>query len=143
MSVKAIPDGYHTVTPLVTVKDVAKFLDFAKQAFGATEAMRMSAPDGSVAHAEINIGNSRVMVERGDAAASSHISLYLYVQDCDALYQAAIRAGAKPEQQLTDKIWGDRVGMVRDPFGNVWWIATHKEDVSPAEIGKRAAAMHR
>jgi PhnB protein len=143
MPVSAIPGGYHTVTPLVAVKDVAKFLEFAKQAFGAEEVMRMAAPDGTVAHAEINIGNSRLMVERGDAA-SSQSSLYMYVNDCDEFYRRAIRAGAKSEQELTNKPWGDRVGMVRDSFGNKWWIATHKEDLSPEEISKRvAAAMNR
>jgi PhnB protein len=137
MAVKAIPDGYSTVTPLVIVEDAARFLEFVKQAFGAEELVRMQTPDGTVAHAEIIIGNSRIMVERGDTPLSRG-SFYLYVDDCDEFYARAIRAGAKSEQQLTNKLWGDRVGMVSDPFGNNWWIATHKEDVSPEEISRRA-----
>jgi PhnB protein len=139
MPVSPIPDGYHTVTPLLSVKDVAKFLEFAKQALGAEEVMRLSAPDGTAAHAEINIGSSRLIVERSETA-SIQGSFYLYVNDCEEFYGRAVRAGAKSEQELTDKLWGDRVGMVRDPFGNSWWIATHKEDLSPEEISKRAAA---
>ena len=143
MAVKAVPDGYSTVTPFVAVTDAAKFLDFAKQAFGAEEVMRMQSPDGAVGHAEINIGNSRMMVERGQAATSQS-TFYLYVNDCDALYKWAAQAGAKPEQEPSSRPWGDRVGMVRDPFGNTWWIATHKEDISPEELARRiAAAMKR
>ncbi|HUA33934.1 MAG TPA: VOC family protein [Candidatus Binataceae bacterium] len=142
MAAKAIPDGYHTVTPLVLVGAPAKFLEFVKQAFGAEEILLMRGPDGAVAHAEINIGTSRIMVERSDSE-SSQGSFYLYVDDCDDFHGRAIRAGARPERELTNKLWGDRVGMVSDPFGNSWWIATHKEDVSPEEIGRRAAAVNR
>ena len=141
MAVKPIPDGYYTVTPMILVDHPGRFLEFAKQAFAAEDVMQLRAPDGSVAHAEINIGNARVMVERSDTP--SQVSLYLYVDNCDELYTRAIRAGATSGQPLGDKLWGDRVGMVKDPFGNTWWIATHKEDVSPDEISRRVAAMNR
>ena len=142
MPVKPIPDGYGTVTPMVLVDNPGKFLEFARRAFTAVEIMQLRAPDGSVAHAEINIGNSRIMVERS-GGPSSAVSLYLYVTNCDELYQSALAAGAAVGQQLGDKVWGDRVGMVKDPFGNSWWIATHTEDVSPEEISRRVAAMNR
>ena len=140
MAVKPIPDGYRTVTPFLTVKNAAKFLDFVKKAFGAEEIMRMPAPDGAVIHAEINIGDSRLMLSEAMQTPPNQSSFYLYVKDADAMYQTALKAGATSVREPTNEFWGDRVAMVRDPFGNVWSAATHKEDVPPEEMGKRAAA---
>jgi PhnB protein len=140
MAVRPIPDGYYTVTPFLGATDCGKLIDFLKQAFGAEEIMRMPGPGGVVVHAEVNIGNSRVMM--GNASGSAN-SLFLYVEDVDALYKRAIKAGAASEREPTNEFWGDRAAKVKDPFGNTWWIATHIEDVTPQELGKRVAAATR
>ena len=142
MAVKPIPDGYRTVTPFLNVKGLGKLIDFLKQAFGAEEIMRMPGPDGAVVHAEVNIGNSRLMlgeIMQGNTASSSYF--YLYVSDADAAYKRALGAGAKSVSEPTDQFWGDRMGTVTDPFGNNWSVATHKEDPTPEEMAKRMAAM--
>jgi PhnB protein len=139
--VKPIPDGYHTVTPYLTIRDVPRLIEFVQQAFGATEILRMPGPDGAVVHAEVAIGDSRVMM--GEANASSPPmpgNIHLYVVDADALYHLALQAGATSLREPTDMFYGDRMAGVRDPVGNYWWIATHKEDLPPAELARRSAA---
>lgn len=141
-TVKPIPDGYHTVTPYLTVPGVANLIDFLKQAFDAKEIDRHTRPDGSVQHAEVQIGDSRVMMgEPQDQWKPKPANLYLYLDDVDAAYRRAIAAGATSLQEPADQFYGDRTGGVEDASGNQWWLATHKEDVSPEEIGKRAAAQ--
>jgi PhnB protein len=150
MAVKPIPDGYHTVTPYLIVKDAARALDFYKKAFGAKETMRFPGPGGKIGHAEIKIGNSPIMLadEHPQMGASSPqtlggspVSLCLYVEDADGLFDRAVSAGAKVVRPLKDQFYGDRSGTVADPFGHVWTIATHKEDVSPEEMQKRMQAV--
>jgi PhnB protein len=139
MAVKAIPDGYSSVTPFVTVKGAAQMIDFLKQAFGAEEVMRMPGPGGVVMHAELNIGNSRLMLSEAMQNPPSQSSFYLYVSDADAMYKRALAAGASSRIEPKDEFWGDRAAMVKDPFGNIWSVATHKEDVAPEELAKRMA----
>ncbi len=139
MAVKPIPDGYHTVTPYLTVTGVAKLIDFLKRAFDAKELHCMTAPDGSVMHGEVRIGDSPVMLgeARGEWPAMPS-AFYLYVPDIDALYKRAIAAGGISVREPTNEFYGDRVGGVKDAFGNQWWIATHIEDVGHEEIARRA-----
>ena len=142
MSVKPVPDGYGTVTPYLVIPDVAKVIEFLKKAFDATEPHPPhTAPDGRIMHAEVQIGTSRVMMGEpmGEFTAMPAM-LHLYVEDCDALYKRAIDAGATPEMEITDQFYGDRSGGVKDLAGNMWWISTHKEDVPPEEMEKRAKA---
>ena len=138
--VKVVPEGYHSVTPFLSTKGAAELVNFLKQAFGATEIMSMPGPGGLVVHAEVNIGNSRLMISEAMQGEPNRGSFYLYVGDADALYNRALDAGATSEREPKDEFWGDRMATVRDPFGNTWSVATHKEDVSPDEMGKRAAA---
>jgi PhnB protein len=139
--VKPIPDGYHTVTPYLTVRDVPRLIEFVQQAFGATEILRMPGPDGAIAHAEVAIGDSRVMMgEANPASPAMPANLHLYVVDTDALYHLALQAGATSLREPQEMFYGDRMAGVRDPVGNHWWIATHKEDLSPAELARRSAA---
>lgn len=145
---KPIPEGFHTVTPYLTVRDGAAALDFYKRALGATEIMRHQGPDGRIMHAEIRIGDSPVMLgEHPDVATLPSemppIGIYLYVTDVDALTELARRAGADVTMPVQDQWYGDRSGAIRDPFGITWWIATHKEDVSAEEMRRRQAAMSR
>jgi PhnB protein len=138
--VKPIPDGYRTVTPYLVVRDAPRLIEFVQQAFGATELMRHLRPDGSVMHAEVQIGDSRVMI--GEAPPSSPPMpgcIHLYVVDTDALYHLALQAGATSLREPTNQFYGDRMAGVQDPVGNQWWIATHVEDVPPVEIALRAA----
>jgi PhnB protein len=138
--VKPIPDGYRTVTPYLVVRDVPRLIEFLQQAFGATELMRHLRPDGSVMHAEVQIGDSRVMI--GEAPPSSPPMpgcIHLYVVDTDALYHLALQAGATSLREPTNQFYGDRMAGVQDFAGNQWWIATHVEDVPPVEITLRAA----
>jgi PhnB protein len=140
-SVKPIPDGYHTVTPYLIVHGVPRLLDFLQQAFGATELIRAPRPDGSIMHAEVTIGDSRVMMgEPPTSSPSMPGCVHLYVVDTDALYHLALQAGATSLREPTDQFYGDRMAGVQDPVGNHWWIATHTEDVSPAELARRATA---
>jgi len=147
--VKPIPEGYHTATPYLTVRDAAKAIDFYKRAFDATEVHRMEGPDGKVAHAELKIGDSIIMLgdEMPGADTRSPQSLggttsgiFLYVKDVDSAFHKAVGAGARAIAQLQDMFWGDRYGKVTDPYGHSWSLATHKEDVAPAEMKKRTEA---
>ncbi|HWC05498.1 MAG TPA: VOC family protein [Methylomirabilota bacterium] len=147
---KAIPDGYRTVTPYLTVKGAAQAIDFYKRAFGARESERMTGPDGkSVMHAEIQIGDSLVMLsdefpQMGSRSpqtlGGTTAAIFLYVPDVDAAFQQAVDAGAKAIMPPADMFWGDRFGKLVDPFGHEWAMATHKEDLAPEEIRKRGAA---
>jgi PhnB protein len=143
MAVKPIPEGYHTVTPFLNVKGTTQLLEFLKKALNAEEVMRMPGPGGVVMHAEVNIGNSRLMLSEATQTAPSSSSFYLYVTDVDALYKRAVAAGAVSQMEPTDQIWGDRMATVRDSFGNTWSLATHREDVTPVEMAKRMAAANR
>ena len=139
MAVKRIPEGYHTVTPLLSVKGAGRLIDFMKKAFGATEVYRFPAPDGSVMHAEMKIGDSVVMLgEATKGASPMPVSLYLYLDDVDKTYRAALDAGGESVEGPADRFWGDRVATVKDFAGNIWWIATHVEDVSSDELERRA-----
>jgi len=142
--VRAIPEGFHSVTPVLNVAGAARAIEFYERAFGATEKFRMPSPDGKIMHAEIAIGDSTIMLSDAMNQAPSVSSLYVYVPDADAVFERAVEAGAKVNVPLADMFWGDRWGSVSDPFGNTWGIATHVEDVPPAEMPKRAqAAMAR
>ena len=141
MAVKPIPDGYHSVTPQLDVKGAAKLIDFMKQAFGAEEIMRMPGPGGALMHAEVKIGDSIVMMSDAVREAPMPGSVFLYENDVDAVYKRALQAGATSQLEPTDMFWGDRFASVKDSFGNKWGMATHKEDVPPEEMPKRAAAF--
>jgi PhnB protein len=143
---KPVPDGYHTITPQLTLDDAAKAIDWYKKALGAEEVSRHVGPDGKIIHAELKIGDSRVMMNdvmmgsKGPRAfGGSPASLWLYVNDADALFKRAVNAGAEVRMPLDDQFWGDRGGAVGDPEGYTWWIATRKEDFTPAEMQQRAA----
>ncbi len=142
MAAKPIPEGYHTVTPCLVAEGAAKLIDFLKQAFGAEERFRMARPDGGVMHAEVKIGDSMVML--GDANEQWKAMpgvIYLYVDDADAVYRRALEAGAASVMAPVDQFYGDRHGGVKDFAGNLWWIGTHKEDVPPDELKRRAEAF--
>jgi len=143
MAVKAIPDGYHSVTPSLVVNGASKLIDFMKQAFGAEEAFRMPAPTGEIMHAEVRIGDSVVMLNDAMRQPPITSSLFLYVPDVDATYRRALGAGATSLVEPANMFWGDRMAQVKDQFGNQWAIATHVEDVPPEEIAKRAEAAMR
>jgi PhnB protein len=139
MPVKPIPEGYHTVTPLLSVKGAARLIDFMKKAFGATEVYRFPASDGSVMHAELKIGNSVMMLgEPMEGSFPVPATFYVYVQDADATYRAALEAGGESLEGPTDRFWGDRVASIKDFAGNKWMIATHVEDVDADELTRRA-----
>ncbi|HEV8473386.1 MAG TPA: VOC family protein [Methylomirabilota bacterium] len=144
--VKPVPDGYHTLTPTLTVKNGAQAIDFYKRALGAEELMRMPGPDGSLMHAELKLGDSVFMLSdeqpgigcRAPSAAAGPTGyLYVYVPDVDAAFKRATQAGAKVVMPLTDMFWGDRFGQVEDPYGHRWGLASHKEDVAPDEMARR------
>lgn len=150
MAVKAIPDGYYSLTPYLVIKGAAEAIDFYKNVFGAHEIMRMPGPEGRIMHAEIKIGNSVLMLadenpERGFLSPSSRGgatgSTMFYTEDVDATFKAAVSAGAKGDQPPTDMFWGDRMANITDPFGHNWAIATHKEDLSPEEMQRRAQSQ--
>jgi uncharacterized glyoxalase superfamily protein PhnB len=142
MAVKPIPEGYHTITPYLIARGAAKTVDFAKQAFGAEMIGEpMKRPDGTIMHAEMKIGDSRVMIsEATPQHQPTQSMLYLYVPNVDAVYQRAIAAGGTSVMEPEDQFYGDRSGGVKDPSGNQWFIGTHKEDVAPQELKKRAEA---
>ncbi len=149
-NVKPIPDGYHTVTPYLIIKGADKAIDFYKRAFGATELLRMDGPGGTVAHAELQIGDSRIMlgeevIQMGYRAPQegmrSPVGLMIYVPDVDKVAAQAVAAGAKTERPVQDQFYGDRSGNFIDPFGHCWTISTHVEDVSQQELERRMAAM--
>lgn len=147
--VKPIPDGYHTLTPYISVKGAREALAFYKKAFGAQELFHMDMPDGRIGHAEMQIGESRFMLadempERADAVSQSPVSLggttcgfMVYVPDVDAAFARAVEAGAAVKRPLTDQFYGDRTGTIADPFGHIWTLGTHVEDVSSAEMKRR------
>ena len=141
MAVKAKPDGYHAVTPYLVVDGAARLIDFLEEVFDAEEVERFAAPGNRIGHAEVRIGDSLVML--GDAHGEHkpmQAMLYVYVDDADATYQRALAAGATSVQAPVDQFYGDRSGGVKDPCGNLWWIATHIEDVPPDELKRRAQA---
>ncbi|MGO9414466.1 MAG: VOC family protein [Syntrophobacteraceae bacterium] len=139
MAVKPIPEGYHTVTPLLSVKGAARLIDFMKKAFEATETYRVPSPDGSVMHAELKIGNSVIMLgEPMDGSFTRPATFYVYVLDADATYRAALEAGGESLEGPTDRFWGDRVASIKDFAGNNWMIATHVEEVDAEELTRRA-----
>jgi len=149
MAVKPIPDGYHTVTPYLAVEDAAAAIDYYKKVFGAKERVRMDAPDGKIGHAELEIGDSLVMladaVPQFSTRAPTEVgattaSIFLYVEDVDTVVKGAVDAGATVLMEVADQFWGDRFGTVQDPFGHQWSVATHVEDVPPEEIEERAKA---
>jgi len=145
-TVRPVPEGYHTVTASITCKDAARAIEFYKNAFGATERMRMASPDGRVSHAELQIGDSVIFLgdefpgmtaaPNSDTLPSS--SIYLYVEDADAMFNQAVSAGAQPSMPVTTMFWGDRYGKVVDPFGHHWGVSTHVEDVDGEEMERRA-----
>jgi PhnB protein len=151
MPVKPIPEGYHSVTPYLIIRGAAKAIEFYQKAFGATELFRFPTPDGKIGHAEIKIGDSPIMLadeypEMGynspQSLSGSPVSLMIYVDDVDSVFNQAVAAGASVKEAVSDKFYGDRIGTLTDPFGHVWHISTHKEDVSIEEMQKRAQAAH-
>jgi PhnB protein len=143
-----VPKGYTTVTPHLVIRGAGEAIEFYKKAFGAKDRGRMPGADGRLMHAEIQVGDARVMLSdefpefgsRGpQTLGGSHGGLMLYVRDCDAWFARAVAAGATPLMPVADQFWGDRYGKVQDPFGHTWAIATHKEDLSPKQLAKRAA----
>ena len=149
MAPKPVPEGYHTVTPYLTVDDAAAAIEFYKRAFGATERMRMASPDGKIAHAELEIGDSLIMLSDPFPHAETRPprelggttgGVFLYVENVDAAFQQAVDAGVTVTMPLENMFWGDRFGSVTDPFGHHWSLATHVEDLTEQEIAERAEA---
>jgi len=143
---KPVPAGYHTITAQLTLDNAAPTIDWYKKALGAEEVSRSTGPDGKVMHAEIKIGDSRIMVNdvmqgtKGPQSfGGSPASLWLYVENSDALFDRAVGAGARVQMPMADQFWGDRAGAVADPAGYTWWIATRKEEFTPAEMQQRSA----
>ena len=142
MAVKAIPEGFHSLTPGCVVEGAAKAMEFYKKVFHAEETVRMPGPNGTIMHAEMRIGDSIFMLGDGGPQMPPYaMNVMLYVTDVDTVYKRAVDAGCKVEAALADMFWGDRAGRVVDPFGNTWFIATHKEDLTPEETQKRADAL--
>jgi PhnB protein len=151
--VQPIPEGYHSVTPYISVRGAADAIAFYKKAFGAKELVRMDMPGGRVGHAELQLGNSRFMLadempEMPDAVTRSpkglggtSFGMVIYVDDVDTQFKQAVASGATVKRPLTDQFYGDRSGTIEDPFGHIWTLATHVEDVSPEEMKKRMAAL--
>ena len=149
MTVRHVPEGYSTATPYLIVKGASDAIDFYARAFGAVELMRFPAPDGTIAHAEIQVGDARLMLadehpDRGyrspHALGGSGSGIMLYVEDVDGVFSRAVEAGATSREPVKDQFYGDRSGTLIDPFGHWWTIATHVEDVSPEEMQRRAEA---
>ena len=139
MAVKPIPDGYNTVTPYLVVENASAVLEFVKKAFGANERMVMRGPDNTIGHAEVTIGDSTIMIaDAGGENAPMPGMIHLYVEDCDAAYERALEAGATSIRKPEDQFYGDRSAGVRDQAGNLWWMATHLEDVSQEEMARRS-----
>ncbi len=144
MAVKPVPEGYHNISPYLTVRGVPGLIDFLRRVFDAQETERTSRPDGTVMHAEVRIGDSIVMMgEPMGEFPQMPAMLYVYVPDTDAVYKRALEAGATSMMEPADQFYGDRNAGVRDSFGNVWWIGTHKEDVSKEELQRRVEALGR
>ncbi len=151
MPTKAIPQGYHTATPYLVVRNATQAIDFYKKAFNAQEVMRLATPDGKIGHAELKIGDSHIFLadESPQMPNKSPQTLggctggvMLYVEDVDKTYGQAVNAGGKTQMAVADMFWGDRYGSLIDPYGHVWSVATHKEDVAPGEMEKRAQAFY-
>lgn len=151
MTVKPVPDGFHTATPSVIVRDAAKAIDFYKKVFGAEEIMRMPNPDGLIMHAELKIGDSIIFLSdeipgmggKSPESVGTHTGgIYLYVPDVDDVFQRAIAAGGKAPGGVNEMFWGDRVGHFVDPFGHSWTVSTHVADLSPAEMEKGAQEFY-
>jgi len=149
-TVKPIPEGYHSITPYLYIRGAAEALEFYKKAFGAVEVMRMPAPGGKIGHAEIKIGDSKLMMAdefpemgaRGPKTiGGSAVGLMLYVEDVDAVVKQAVAAGATLKKPVENQFYGDRSGFLEDPFGHGWYVSTHIEEVPMEELKKRAAAM--
>jgi PhnB protein len=149
MATKAIPEGYRTATPYLIIKGAAEAIDFYTRAFGATELLRMADPQGRIGHAEIKIGDSVIMLAdehpamgyRGPRSlGGSSVSILLYLENVDGVFERAIKAGAKAQRAVADQFYGDRSGTLEDPFGHVWTVATHVEDVPAEELQRRAEA---
>lgn len=143
MAAKPIPDGYHSVTPYLTVRGAAKIIEFLKQAFGARLSHEpIKRPDGTLMHAQVIIGDSRIMIaEENEMAKATTSTMYLYVPNVDSVFKQAVKAGGQTIMEPMDMFYGDRSGGVKDASGNSWFIATHKEDVAPQELQKRAEAF--
>jgi PhnB protein len=145
--VRAVPEGFHTVTPYLTCKNAAQAIDYYKSVFGATEVMRMAGPDGKIGHAEIQIGNSRIMLadefpgmsSAPTPGAKNPCGMFVYLEDVDATFNRAVAAGASVDMPLTNQFWGDRYGKLTDPFGHNWGLAQHVEDVAHDEMMRRSA----
>lgn len=147
MATRTTPDGYHSVTPYLIIKGAADAIDFYNRSFGATELLRMMRPDGKVGHAEIRIGDSTIMLadehpEMGyrspQSLGGAGVSLMLYVDRVDEVFNRAVASGAKELQSVKDQFYGDRSGTLQDPFGHTWTVATHLEDIAPEEMRRRA-----
>ena len=147
--VRAVPEGYHSVTPYLVLRQASDAIEFDKKAFDAAEVFRMPGPDGAIAHAEIRIGDSQIMMceenpqmgaQSPQALGGSPANLFLYVEDVDAAYKKAVDAGATATMPPQDMFWGDRYGKLVDPYGHEWSIATHIEDVTPEQMAERAQA---
>jgi PhnB protein len=147
MPPKPVPEGYHTLTPYLAVDDASEAIEYYKEAFGAKERVRMDTPDGKIGHAELEIGDALLMLSDPFPQASTKppkeiggtsASVFMYVEDVDAVVKKAVEAGASVTMEVADQFWGDRFGTVTDPFGHVWSIATHVEDVPPEEMAERA-----
>jgi len=149
-TIKPIPKGYHAVTPYLSVQGAAGAIAFYKKVFGAKEVMRMPGPGGTIGHAEIQVGDSRVMLadecpemnfRSPRSIGGTPVNIHLYVPDVDKVVKTAVAAGAKSLRPVADQFYGDRSGSLEDPFGHVWHVATHIKDISMKELKKRAAAM--
>jgi PhnB protein len=149
MAVQPIPDGYNTVSPYLAVDDAERAIEYYKKAFGAEETVRMNAPDGRIGHAELKIGESHLMLSDPFPESSTKpptelggtsVSIFMYVEDVDAVVQKAVDQGATVTMEVEDQFWGDRFGSITDPFGHNWSIATHIEDLTPEEIEERGKA---
>jgi PhnB protein len=149
MPAQPVPEGYHTLTPYLAVDDAKAAIDFYQRAFGAKERVRMHGPDGMIAHAELEIGDSKVMLADPFPQASTRppkelggtsVGVFVYVENVDEVFQQAVDAGATATMEPDDQFWGDRFGSVTDPFGHSWQISTHVEDVPPEEMAERAKA---
>ena len=151
MPTKAIPDGYRTATPYLVVRNAAQAIEFYKKAFKAQEIMRMATPDGKIGHAELKIGDSIIFLadesprmpnKSPQTLGGCTSGVMLYVDDVDTTFQQAVDAGGKTQMPVADMFWGDRYGSLMDPYGHIWSVATHKEDVAPGEMEKRAQAFY-
>ena len=150
-TVKAIPEGYHSITPYLIVNDAMKAIGFYKKVFGAKEEMRMDKPDGKVGHAELKIGNSKIMLAdehpgmnaRSPTVDSHSVGIHLYIEDVDDVAKKAARNGAMLIRPLENMFYGDRSCTIKDPFGHIWYISTHIEDVSHKELQRRTEALYK